>query len=356
MNGQSEKSGKIGVPIKRLADIKSTLAKSVTPAKAAVMKGVSRAAIYNAVKEGRLITHKVYGQVYIDLESLKTYQPDEQRRNAGVARGREPLMIKRLHERLGGTLVWEYPVVNDKAVDENGPTRELRRIDAIILPDGREPELKPSEVGDLKGRRVVVIQAKAHRLGPCLLGQAVWSPLLLETLHKAKIVRSIALCAAGDPRLEKLLKRHKVDLELDPEVEPTPEPSLTPDLSKIRRFWGSVGGTLVMRYPLGGGHTAHAIILPNREHKEAKVGEDVPVAGEYVMAITSRAKRLGMYALGKAYVSGELLKEKGPWEVDSMILVNDNDMALYPTLYEVKLGGKLPFADIEVAELGRETL
>ena len=60
---------------------------------------------------------------------------------------------------------------------------------------------------DLTGRDVIVIQAKAKRLGMYLMGQCLFSRDLVLQLG-AKSVRSVAVCAADDLTLRPLLEKH----------------------------------------------------------------------------------------------------------------------------------------------------
>jgi len=111
-------------------------------------------------------------------------------------------MIRSCWEQVGGTLIEEFPIA------ETTMTSELRRLDAIILPNGENRIAKASEVS-LDGQDVIVIQCKAHRLGMYLMGQALFSRDLVLKCHKPRSVRSIALCNADDSLLRPLLESHE---------------------------------------------------------------------------------------------------------------------------------------------------
>ena len=98
----------------------------------------------------------------------------------------ETPMIEKYWEVVGGTLVEEfYAVYRSEA---NGP----RKIDAVIILDGPTRRASPDEV-NLDGEDIIVVQAKASRLGMYVMGQAVFSPKLILRNHNRVSIQSIAL-------------------------------------------------------------------------------------------------------------------------------------------------------------------
>jgi len=61
----------------------------------------------------------------------------------------------------------------------------------------------------IAGRRIVVVQAKASRLGMYLLGQALFSRDLMAEF-KPKSIETVAICTKGDARLEQLALQHGI--------------------------------------------------------------------------------------------------------------------------------------------------
>ncbi|MGP0594666.1 hypothetical protein ACTRXD_19290 [Nitrospira sp. T9] len=111
---------------------------------------------------------------------------------------RETPMIMKYWEKVGGTLIEEFPAV--RQANGNGP----RRLDAVILPKG--PKIKASwRDVILKGQDVIVVQAKANRLGMYLMGQTLFSAELIKQYEPASI-RSVALCAKDDAIMRPLLE------------------------------------------------------------------------------------------------------------------------------------------------------
>ena len=121
----------------------------------------------------------------------------------------ETPMIRRYWEKVGGTLIEEFMAVPLK----QGQGR--RMIDGVIVVAGPKKIMKMSEV-DVSGKDIIVLQAKAQRLGMYLMGQAVFSPKLMERFKPASL-RSVAICTATDAVLEPLLKPFGVEVVVDGE-------------------------------------------------------------------------------------------------------------------------------------------
>ena len=103
----------------------------------------------------------------------------------------ETPMIEKYWEQVGGTLAEEFYAVYRS--ETNGP----RRIDAVIIPDGPKQRVSQDEVS-LDGEDIIVVQAKASRLGIYVLGQAVFSPKLIKRNHNPASIQSIDLVKKYD--------------------------------------------------------------------------------------------------------------------------------------------------------------
>ena len=105
-----------------------------------------------------------------------------------------------------GLLIEEFPAVKmDGAAGKN-----KRHIDGVIVL-GEKPDRRGPRKGDrelVKGKRVIVIQSKARRLGMSLIGQVIVSRELLTDL-KAKVVKSVGVCREDDQILRAVLGRFK---------------------------------------------------------------------------------------------------------------------------------------------------
>ena len=102
-----------------------------------------------------------------------------------------------------GLLIEEFPAVKrDGARGKN-----KRHIDGVIVL-GQKAERRGPRKGDrelVRGKRVIVIQSKARRLGMSLIGQVVVSSKLLEVLG-ADVIQSVGVCKEDDKVLHEVLK------------------------------------------------------------------------------------------------------------------------------------------------------
>lgn len=103
-------------------------------------------------------------------------------------------------------MIEEFPAVKRDGAN----SKKKRHIDGVILlgqkAERRGPRKRDREL--VRGKRVIVIQSKARRLGISLIGQVVVSRELLTDL-KAKVVKSVGVCREDDLLLHKVLRRFK---------------------------------------------------------------------------------------------------------------------------------------------------
>lgn len=144
---------------------------------------------------------------------------------------RETPMILRYWKQVGGTLIEEFPAVRASATC--GP----RRIDAVILPrrERRRVPLGERSKVSLEGEDVIVVQAKASRLGMYLMGQAVFSPALLKHFKPAS-VRSVLLCTQDDSELRPLLAPFEIEVVVMGGKKVPRRKRRPPTPSRTRRF------------------------------------------------------------------------------------------------------------------------
>ena len=105
-----------------------------------------------------------------------------------------------------------------------------------------------------------------------------------------------------------------------------------------RAYWKQVGGTLIEEFVLvprgesNGVRLIDAIILPDEETKILKQ-KNVVLEGKNVIAVQTKAKRLGMYLMGQTIFSEELLKKyHKPKSIQSVALCTKDDSVLRPLL------------------------
>lgn len=102
-----------------------------------------------------------------------------------------------------------------------------------------------------------------------------------------------------------------------------------------RAYWQRIGGTLIEEFPAvhrgkdHGPRTLDAIILPNGPKRIAHWSE-VKVEGQNVIVVQTKATRLGMYLLGQAVFSRELMKPFKPGSVKTVAICTKDDSVLRP--------------------------
>ena len=110
----------------------------------------------------------------------------------------EDPMILQYWEAVGGTLITEFQAVPRS----DGVGRRL--IDAVILPALPKRKAHWRDLS-IENQDVLAIQAKAHRLGMYVMGQAIFSARLIRQRFKPRSVRGVILCSADDQVLRPLL-------------------------------------------------------------------------------------------------------------------------------------------------------
>ena len=104
-----------------------------------------------------------------------------------------------------------------------------------------------------------------------------------------------------------------------------------------RRYWKSVGGTLIEEFPAVKRSKTHGprlidgMIVLGEETKIAKAA-DVDVSVKDIIVIQTKAKRLGMYLMGQAVFSMELMKKFNPRSIKSVAICTKGDDVLEPLL------------------------
>src|SRR6188474_3238409 len=92
----------------------------------------------------------------------------------------ETPMTRWYWQQIGGTLVEEFCAVR------RSQTCSVRLLDGVIIKGGERRIAKQSEV-IIEGQDVVVVQAKAKRLGMYLMGQALFSAQLIKRFRPRSV-------------------------------------------------------------------------------------------------------------------------------------------------------------------------
>jgi hypothetical protein len=112
----------------------------------------------------------------------------------------ETPMIRWYWEQVGGTLIEEFHAVR------SSPTNARRHLDAVIIRGGERRTARSREVS-LADKDVIVVQAKALRLGMYLMGQVLFSARLIERFQPRSVL-SVALVRYDDSVMRELLEAY----------------------------------------------------------------------------------------------------------------------------------------------------
>jgi hypothetical protein len=118
----------------------------------------------------------------------------------------ETPMTRRFHKRVGGTLYEEFYVGG-------------RWLDGVIVCGPYQPPPKECPMSgeriNLDGLDIIIVEAKARRLGRNLLGQAIGSAYFVNKYFAPRHVRNVVLCAVDDPELRPLFALHGIEVFVD---------------------------------------------------------------------------------------------------------------------------------------------
>ncbi|MBW2473936.1 MAG: hypothetical protein JRE56_05005, partial [Deltaproteobacteria bacterium] len=100
-------------------------------------------------------------------------------------------------------------------------------------------------------------------------------------------------------------------------------------------FWESVGGILVEEYMLVPGATDGTIarrlidgLIVLGGEKRIIADQSINLMDRDVIAVQTKADRLGMYLMGQAFFSRELLQELGPRTIRSVAICSKGDSVM----------------------------
>ena len=113
----------------------------------------------------------------------------------------ETPMTRWYWQQVGGTLVEEFCAVR------RGGDCSNRLIDGVIIKGGECRIARQAEI-DISGKDIVVVQAKASRLGMSLMGQAFFSAQLLKRFEPRSI-ESVAIVTKDDAVLRPLFEQYE---------------------------------------------------------------------------------------------------------------------------------------------------
>lgn len=102
-----------------------------------------------------------------------------------------------------------------------------------------------------------------------------------------------------------------------------------------RAYWKKVGGTLIEEFyavpssSTCGKRVIDGVIIRGGENRIARASE-VSLEGKDIIIVQTKAGRLGMYLMGQAFFSVELMKKFKPASILSVALCLKDDSVLRP--------------------------
>jgi hypothetical protein len=107
----------------------------------------------------------------------------------------------------------------------------------------------------------------------------------------------------------------------------------------LLRYWDRVGGTLAEEFPaVRGSRTASprrldGVIVLGGEHRRVAPHE-LQISGRDIVVVQAKASLLGMYLMGQALFSRELMKPFNPASIRTVALCAKDDSVLRPLAEE----------------------
>ena len=100
-----------------------------------------------------------------------------------------------------------------------------------------------------------------------------------------------------------------------------------------RKYWQSIGGTLIEEFPAvtkGDSNSRRlldGVVILGEENRIAKASE-VDIDGKDIVVIQTKVNRLGMYLMGQAFFSRELMKTFKPKSIKTVAICGKDDTVM----------------------------
>ena len=100
-----------------------------------------------------------------------------------------------------------------------------------------------------------------------------------------------------------------------------------------RKYWQSIGGTLIEEFPAvtrGNSNSRRlldGVVILKGENRIAKPSE-VDIEGKDIVVIQTKVNRLGMYLMGQAFFSRELMKTFKPKSIKTVAICGKDDTVM----------------------------
>ena len=100
-----------------------------------------------------------------------------------------------------------------------------------------------------------------------------------------------------------------------------------------RKYWQSIGGALIEEFPAvtrGDSNSRRlldGVVILGEENRIAKASE-VDIEGKDIVVIQTKVNRLGMYLMGQAFFSRELMKTFKPKSIKTVAICGKDDTVM----------------------------
>ena len=100
-----------------------------------------------------------------------------------------------------------------------------------------------------------------------------------------------------------------------------------------RKYWQSIGGTLIEEFPAvtrGDSNSRRlldGVVILGEENRIAKASE-VDIEEKDIVVIQTKVNRLGMYLMGQAFFSRELMKTFKPKSIKTVAICGKDDTVM----------------------------
>jgi hypothetical protein len=238
-------------------------------------------------------------------------------------------VIHAVWKEIGGELVEEFVVPTIP-----GRLSRARQIDGVFAIGGPRQWLPARTPLALRGRDVVICQAKAGQLSLGVLGQTLFAAELVQREHAPRNLRLIAAAVQPNPLIERLLESYT---PFGRHIEHRTYPSLRIGRSSgatapsamrqalVSALHWEAGGLLIapgarrgradfanVRVAASGEPLRHAepdaIILPARRHGQAAATTAAEVAADEPIILVYTCTDLYMTAMGRAVFGGQIAR------------------------------------------------
>ena len=100
---------------------------------------------------------------------------------------------------------------------------------------------------------------------------------------------------------------------------------------RTKQYWEQVGGTLILEYPAiravrsrNGQRLLDGVIIKGGEKAIVEAGS-VDLEGKDIVVLQTKGTRLGMYLMGQAFFSREIMKRYRPRSIESVAICAQGD-------------------------------